>query len=97
LPEQEPTRSLAVPRDALVTRSEGSHVVRVGADGASERVIVRTGASDANLVAIEGPLQAGDQVVVRGAERLTDGQKVRAAARGDIVAGVSSTAARPPG
>lgn len=97
LPERAATRSLAVPRDALVTRSEGSHVVRVAADGASERVPVRTGASDAALVAVEGPLQAGDQVVVRGAERLAPGQKVQAAARGDIVAGVTSTAARSPG
>ncbi len=97
LPERAATRSLAVPRDALVTRSEGSHVVRVAADGASERVPVRTGASDAALVAVEGPLQAGDQVVVRGAERLAPGQKVQAATHGEIVAGVISTAARPPG
>jgi hypothetical protein len=48
-------------------------------------------------VAVEGALQAGDRVVVRGAERLSEGQKVQVAARGEIVAGVVSTAARPPG
>jgi len=97
LPEREAASTMAVPRDALVTRNEGSHVVRLTADGGSERIEVRIGAADAGLVAVEGALQAGDRVVVRGAERLAPGQKVQPAARGDIVAGVISTAARPPG
>jgi RND family efflux transporter MFP subunit len=97
LPEREATSTVAVPRDAIVTRAEGSHVVRVAADGSSERVEVRVGASDAGLIAVEGDLQAGERVVVRGAERLAPGQKVQAAAHGEIIAGVISTAARPPG
>lgn len=97
LPERTAISTVAVPRDALVTRNEGSHVVRVAADGSSERIEVRAGASDAGLVAVEGTLQPGDTVVVRGAERLAPGQKVQPATRGDVVAGVVSTAARPPG
>lgn len=97
LPEREARDAVAVPRDALVTRNEGSHVVRVTADGSSERIEVRTGASDADLVAVEGALQPGDRVVIRGGERLSEGQKVQVAARGEIIAGVVSTAARPPG
>ncbi|MEP7043432.1 MAG: efflux RND transporter periplasmic adaptor subunit, partial [Dokdonella sp.] len=37
LPEREVAQTMAVPRDALVVRADGSYVVRVGADGASER------------------------------------------------------------
>lgn len=97
LPEREPVRAMAVPRDALVVRADGSYVMRVAGNGNSERVAVRAGASDGELTAVEGPLNAGDLVIVRGAERLSDGQKVQLASRSQVVAGVASTAAKPPG
>jgi RND family efflux transporter MFP subunit len=97
LPERDVARTMAVPRDALVVRADGSYVVRVGNDGSSERVDVRAGASDGALTAVEGALSAGDLVVVRGAERLAAGQKVQVAARMSVAAGVASTAAKPPG
>ena len=97
LPEREASRTLAVPRDALVVRADGSHVVRVSGDGNSERVSVQTGASDGELTAVEGALNAGDLVVVRGAERLAAGQKVRIADATAVIAASISTAAKPPG
>jgi RND family efflux transporter MFP subunit len=97
LPEHEPVKAMAVPRDALVMRADGSYVMRIGSNGTSEKVAVRTGASDGELTAVEGPLNPGDLVVVRGAERLGDGQKVQLASRDKVVAGVTSTAAKPPG
>lgn len=97
LPERAPVRAMAVPRDALVVRADGSYVMRIGVNGTSEKVAVRAGASDGELTEIEGPLSAGDLVVVRGAERLGDGQKVQVASRSQVVAGVTSTAAKPPG
>lgn len=96
LPERDVARTMAVPRDALVTRADGSYVVRVAGDGSSERVSVRAGASDGELTAVEGPLHAGDLVVVRGAERLSPGQKVQVAARGTVAA-ATPTVAKPPG
>jgi RND family efflux transporter MFP subunit len=97
LPEREAVQTLAVPRDALVVRADGSHVVRVANDGSSERVSVQPGASDGELTAVEGALNAGDLVVVRGAERLAAGQKVRIAGTMSVVAASASTAAKPPG
>jgi RND family efflux transporter MFP subunit len=97
LPEREATRALAVPRDALVVRADGNHVVRVSDDGGSERISVRVGASDGELTAVDGALNAGDLVVVRGAERLAAGQKVRIATAMSVVAASTSTAAKPPG
>jgi RND family efflux transporter MFP subunit len=97
LPEREASRTLTVPRDALVVRADGSHVVRVSGDGSSERISVQTGASDGALTAVEGALNAGDLVVVRGAERLAAGQKVRIADATAVIAASISTAAKPPG
>ena len=88
LPEREVAQTLAVPRDALVVRGEGSYVMRIKADSTAERVDVKAGASDGELTAVTGELAAGDTVVVRGAERLSVGQKVRIA-EGAAVAAAS--------
>lgn len=85
LPEREAESELAVPRDALVYRADGSYVVRVRDDGSSERVNVQTGAGDEAFIAVQGDLAAGDKVVVRGAERLGAGQKVQIAARSSAI------------
>jgi RND family efflux transporter MFP subunit len=97
LPERVPVKAMAVPRDALVVRADGSYVMRIGDGGTSEKVAVRSGASDGELTEVEGPLNPGDLVVIRGAERLGPGQKVQVASRGQVIAGVASTAAKPPG
>ncbi|MEO7324355.1 MAG: efflux RND transporter periplasmic adaptor subunit [Dokdonella sp.] len=98
LPEREGAKTMAVPRDALVVRADGSYVVRVANDGGSERISVHAGASDGQLTAVEGLLNAGDLVVVRGAERLSPGQKVQIAAQGTLAVNTASvTPAKPPG
>ncbi len=97
LPERAPTNTMAVSRDALVVRADGSYVMRITDAGTAEKVAVHSGASDGELTAVEGPLEPGDLVVVRGAERLGDGQKVQIGSRSEVVAGVGSTAAKPPG
>lgn len=84
LPEREVAQMLAVPRDALVVRGDGSYVMRIKADNTAERVEVKSGASDGELTAITGAIAAGDKVVVRGAERLSAGQKVRIAERAAV-------------
>jgi len=94
LPEREVAQTLAVPRDALVVRGDGSYVMRIKADSTAERVNVKAGASDGELTAVTGELVAGDTVVVRGAERLSAGQKVRIAERGAAVAAASPTPPR---
>ena len=92
LPEREVAQTLAVPRDALVVRGDGNYVMRIKSDNTAERVEVKAGASDGELTAVTGELAAGDKVVVRGAERLSVGQKVRIAER-PAVAESSATSA----
>ncbi len=78
LPSAPPKDVLAVPRDALVLREDNTYVFRISKVGLAERIAVEPGSEEGNLVAVDGDLAAGDRVVVKGAERLDAGQKVRA-------------------
>lgn len=76
VPSADPIEVLAVPRDALVLRREGTSVFRILQDDTAERVSVTTGLGSGGLIQITGGLDAGDRIVIRGAERLRPGQKV---------------------
>ncbi len=76
LPSSDPRQLLAIPRDALVLRGSEVFVLRVNDSNTVERVKVNTGAGFGSLVEVTGELAEGDQVVVRGAERLQPGQSV---------------------
>jgi len=69
--------TIAVPRDALVLRHDGSFVFRISQENIAERIAVEIGDSAGDLVAVTGPINAGDRVTVRGAENLRDGSDVR--------------------
>lgn len=77
LPETRADVGLTVPRDALVLRPDRTYVMRVSAENKAEQVVVTTGASSGDLVEVRGALNAGDRLVVRGAERLSSGQAVK--------------------
>ena len=68
---------VAVPRDALVLREDNTYVFKVDKKGVAQRVAVETGSEDGALVEVRGPIAPGERVIVRGAERLEAGQKVR--------------------
>lgn len=76
--------SLVVPRDALVLRRDGASVFRVNQNeqGAqAEQIAVTVGIGMDGLVAVtstttNNPINAGDLIVIRGAERLQNGQGV---------------------
>ena len=76
VPTQKPTDSLTVPRDALILRKSGSYVIKVNADNTVSRLAVVVGRGNKERVAITGSLKHGDNVAIRGAERLADGDKV---------------------
>ncbi len=76
IPTAEPREVLAVPRDALVLRRNGASIFRINDDGTAEQVRVTTGSGDGILIEILGAVQAGDTIVIRGAERLRPGQAV---------------------
>ncbi|MFQ5509136.1 MAG: efflux RND transporter periplasmic adaptor subunit [Leptospirillia bacterium] len=73
-----PEEAITVPKDAVVTRGESSHVWKVD-DGKALRVPVRMGRAAGSRVEITTmgtPLAPGDQVVTRGNERVRDGQSL---------------------
>ncbi len=72
-----------VPQAAVQRGPNGAYVYVVGADDKATRRAVRVGHEDITGAVIEDGLHPGEQVVVDGAARLTDGAKV--------------TIAQPPG
>jgi RND family efflux transporter MFP subunit len=67
---------LAVPRDALVLRREGSSVFVVNDQSTVRRVAVILGLGAGDLIEVFGDLLVGDEVVIRGAEGLDDGMAI---------------------
>ncbi|HEX4296201.1 MAG TPA: efflux RND transporter periplasmic adaptor subunit [Rhizomicrobium sp.] len=78
VPSAAPHDVLAVPRDALVLREENTYVFKVDKKNQAQRIAVETGSEEGPLVEIKGLVSPGERVIVRGAERLETGQKVRA-------------------
>jgi len=80
VPVGERRKAVMVPKDALVLGGREPVVFVVGksADGAAaaKRIPVVLGAMDDNLIEVDGAVSAGDSVVIRGNERLKDGQIV---------------------
>lgn len=76
LPIAPATLTTLVPRDALVLRSSGAAVFRVSAEQTAQRVPVTLGDGEGPWIAVQGELMPGDQVVVRGAETLSEGMKL---------------------
>ena len=87
VPSAEPTEVLAVPRDALVLRREGASVFRVTHEGLAEQVTVIPGVGSGAMIGVSGPLEPGDRVIARGAERLRPGQPVQVVGDGPGSAG----------
>ena len=69
--------ALAVPRDALVLRSNGAFVFRINTENRAEQIEVEIGDSAGDLIAVSGPLDEGDRVAIRGAENLQEGAEVK--------------------
>lgn len=68
---------LTAPRDALVLRDSGIFVYVVNPkDKTAKRIDVQVGEPAGDRVAISGKIASGDMIVVRGGERLRDGQNV---------------------
>ncbi|HVM28697.1 MAG TPA: efflux RND transporter periplasmic adaptor subunit [Mycobacteriales bacterium] len=69
--------ALAVPTSAVV-RDGADDAVLVVEDGVVERRVVRLGAQGEDRVEVVSGVEAGERVVARDADRLTDGQRVQA-------------------
>ena len=78
IPSAQPHDALAVSRDALVLREDNTYIFKIDAQNRAQRIAVETGAESGPLVEIKGPIKSGERVIVRGAERMESGRKVRA-------------------
>jgi len=67
---------MAVSRDALILRREGTSIFRIKDDMTAEQVNVITGLGAGSLIEVIGDVHANDRVVIRGAERLSTGMTV---------------------
>lgn len=76
LPTETAREVLVVPRDAVLLRREGNHVLRVAAGNQAERVDVELGERQGEHIEVRGSLSPGDRVIVRGGERLREGQTI---------------------
>ena len=70
LPSATAEQVVAVHRDALVLRGDGTYLFRVNTENKAERVAVKTGTSIGDWVQVTGDVHDGDRMIVRGAERL---------------------------
>ncbi len=75
LPTAVPREVVAVPRDAVILRPNNQYVFVVE-EGTAYRRDVTLGYGEADMIEVEGEVSAGDTIIIRGGERLRDGQKV---------------------
>lgn len=76
IPEGPATDIISIPKDGLLP-VEGGYIVFVANDGKAERRNVEIGSSRDGRIAILSGLAAGEQVVVKGNEGLTDGASLK--------------------
>ncbi|MHB8640103.1 MAG: efflux RND transporter periplasmic adaptor subunit [Candidatus Acidiferrales bacterium] len=74
-PVRRPYATLFVPVSAVTNTTQGTFVLRVRA-GQAERVEVKTGEIEGNLVEVFGDLKAGDEVALHGTEEISPGSHV---------------------
>ncbi len=71
---------LLVDRDALIIRKHGTHIVKIDEQSKAQQIPVTVGKGKNQLIAVtpltKGALNAGDDVAIRGAERLQTEQLV---------------------
>lgn len=76
LPSDTPVTAVAVPRDALVERGGESFVYKVTDAGTAEQITADIQSTVGLWVGIAHGIEPGDQVIIRGGERLAPGQLV---------------------
>lgn len=77
LPKQRPQSAMLVPRDALVLRENETYVLTVDENDQANKVSVLVGQGVDEYISVVGDLALDDRVIIRGGERLQNGQKVR--------------------
>jgi RND family efflux transporter MFP subunit len=78
VPVSQPYEALLIPERALATDQNIKFVYVVGADGAATRRTVELGEQRGEMRIITSGLKAGENVIVKGLQRVKPGQKVEA-------------------
>ncbi len=86
LPVRSAENALVVPDAALISTPDGNTVVYTVNNGVASRRLVKTGIESGRWVQIIQGVVSGEEVVVRGNEKLKDGAKVRLPGAGKGVA-----------
>jgi RND family efflux transporter MFP subunit len=76
IPVSKPYEALLIPEQALATDQSIKFVYVVGADGTATRRNVELGAQRGAMRIVTSGLNAGEQVIVKGLQRVKPGQKV---------------------
>lgn len=76
VPTSNQRQALVIPRDALVLRPESVSVFVIDGDQKAKQIMVTTGIGQGDQIEVHGDLVDGDTVIIRGNERLQDGQAV---------------------
>ncbi|RDV28896.1 efflux RND transporter periplasmic adaptor subunit [Alteromonas aestuariivivens] len=77
LPNSAYHKGMTVPRDALVLRRAGAFIYQIDTENQASQVAVKTGIGVGDRIEVFGNVTQSAPVVVRGAEVLRPGQKVR--------------------
>ena len=77
LPTEQSRSVVSVPRDALILRQNSIYLFKIKDDNTATRIDVKTGIGKGDLIEVIGDIAFGDRVVVRGGERLREGQSVK--------------------
>lgn len=77
VPSSDTHEGVTIPRDALVLRKTGTFIYQLNDNNEAQQVKVRTGVGLGERIEVFGDVNPLQYVVVRGAERLRAGQKVR--------------------
>ncbi|RBP50716.1 efflux RND transporter periplasmic adaptor subunit [Arenicella xantha] len=75
LPSAAPRSVVAIPRDAVILRT-GAQYVYVVEEGVASKRDVELGYAERDMIEVIGEVSANDVVIIRGGERLRDGQEV---------------------
>jgi RND family efflux transporter MFP subunit len=78
VPTSKPYQALFIPERALATDQNIKFVYVIGSDGTAQRRAVELGAQRGDKRIVTSGLQAGEQVIVKGLQRVRPGQKVEA-------------------
>ena len=77
LPTEQVRSVVTVPRDALILRQDSIYLYKIKDDNTATRIDVKTGMGKGDLIEVIGDISSGDRVVIRGGERLKEGQPVK--------------------